>query len=75
MTTTPTPLSSITPMNSSEVMRFHHRGDTSGSIFAGTPIAVKPAGTSLITREFAAIIAPSPIVTLPMMLEWHPMKT
>ncbi len=51
------------------------RGDIPGSIFAGTPIAVKPAGTLSITREFAAIIAPSPTVTAPMILEWHPMKT
>jgi hypothetical protein len=47
----------------------HQRADISGSIFAGTPMAVKPAGTLLITREFAAIIAPSPIFTAPMILE------
>ena len=52
-----------------------YRGDISGSILAGTPIAAKPAGTLVITREFAAIIAPSPMVTAPMMLEWHPMYT
>jgi hypothetical protein len=51
----------------------YHRDAIFGSIFAGTPIAVDPAGTSLITREFAAIIAPSPTVTAPIMLEWHPM--
>ena len=43
-----------------------------GRFFAGTPIAVKPAGTSQRTREFAAITAPSPTFTLPMMLVLHP---
>jgi transposase len=46
-----------------------------GRIRAGTPIAVVPAGTSSITRVFAAINAPSPMVTAPMMLELHEMKT
>jgi len=40
-----------------------------GKFRAGTPIAVAPAGTSVMTREFAAIIAPSPIWTAPMMLD------
>jgi hypothetical protein len=44
-----------------------HRNIT-GRSFAGTPIAVQPAGTSLITNELAATIASSPIVTAPMML-------
>jgi hypothetical protein len=44
-----------------------HR-NIAGRIFAGTPIAVQPAGTSLITNELAAIVASSPIVTAPMML-------
>jgi hypothetical protein len=44
-----------------------HRNIT-GRIFAGTPIAVQPAGTSLITNELAATVASSPIVTAPMML-------
>lgn len=44
-----------------------HR-NTTGSSFAGTPIAVQPAGTSLITNELAAIVASSPMVTAPMML-------
>jgi len=39
-----------------------------GRSFAGTPIAVRPAGTSLITNELAATVASSPIVTAPMML-------
>jgi hypothetical protein len=36
---------------------------------AGTPIAVAPAGTFAMTKEFAAINARSPMVTLPMMLD------
>jgi hypothetical protein len=44
-----------------------HRNIT-GSSFAGTPMAVQPAGTSLTTNELAAIVASSPIVTAPMML-------
>jgi hypothetical protein len=44
-----------------------HRNIT-GRIFAGTPMAVQPAGTSLMTNELAATVASSPIVTAPMML-------
>jgi hypothetical protein len=45
-----------------------HR-NINGRIFAGTPIAVQPAGTSLITNELAATVASSPMVTAPMMLD------
>jgi hypothetical protein len=48
-------------------------GNITGKTFAGTPIAVQPAGTSLITNEFAEIVAPLPTVTAPMMLALHPM--
>src|SRR5215468_9038396 len=34
-----------------------------GKVRAGTPIAVAPAGTSEMTREFGATIAQSPMVT------------
>jgi hypothetical protein len=46
-----------------------------GKFRAGTPIAVAPAGTFAITREFAAITAPSPMVTAPMILAPHEIKT
>lgn len=51
-----------------------HRNIT-GRIVAGTPIAVQPAGTLLITSELAATVASSPIVTAPITLAWHPIKT
>jgi hypothetical protein len=46
-----------------------------GKIRAGTPSAVVPAGTLDMTSEFAEIVARSPMVTSPMMLAWHPIKT
>ena len=46
-----------------------------GKIRAGTPIAIAPAGTSEMTKEFGAIVARSPMVTAPIMHEWHPMRT
>src|SRR5579872_3694467 len=48
------------------------RRNITGRLFAGTPIAVQPAGTLLMTNELAATVALSPIVTAPMILEWHP---
>ena len=49
-----------------------------GKIRAGTPVAVAPAGTSGMTGEFGAIVAPSPMVTAPVdkchpMMTWSPM--
>src|SRR3954469_684656 len=48
-----------------------HRKIT-GRIFAGTPIAVQPAGTSLMTNELAATVASSPMVTAPIILALQP---
>src|SRR5271154_696588 len=39
--------------------------DLASKIFAGTPTAVAPAGTSISTTAFAPMLAPSPIVTAP----------
>jgi hypothetical protein len=46
-----------------------------GNIRAGTPIAVMPAGTLSTTSEFAPMLAPSPMVTEPIMVELQEMNT
>ena len=46
-----------------------------GRMRAGTPMAVAHAGTSAITREFAATVALSPMLTAPIMLEWQEIRT
>jgi hypothetical protein len=46
-----------------------------GIIRAGTPIAVVPAGTLVMTSVFAEIMQPSPMVTGPMTLAWHEIRT